>query len=209
MPLTSWEIDFEQQRATIELSDGQRQSSPLPEALVAAGVPFLRSRFDFSSNTLSFKVASGDDLIVELGAAGASDGTPAGRPVVYLDQLHWVSLAQQRHAPEKLDEATASAATALIRLAEAQRILLPLSAGHLTEMAHLDGRWREHLGLTLMALSRGWQMRNPVAVRQAEFLLAMRAESPRPLGVFTLQPDVLFAASKPSSSSHGSPTPVR
>jgi hypothetical protein len=204
MPFASLELDFEQHLATIELSDGRRETFPMPEALVAAGVPFLRSRFDFISDTLSFTVDSGDVLIVEVGAA---DRPPTGRPVVYLDQLHWVSLAKQRHAPEKLNEATARAATTLIQLAEAQRILLPLSAGHLTEMAHLEGRWREHLGLTLMALSRGWQMRNPVAVRKAEFLRAMRGESSRSLGVFTLQPEVLFAASNPSGPATDLPPP--
>jgi hypothetical protein len=207
MPFTSWEIDFEHRLATIELSDGRRETFPMPEALVAAGVPFLRSRFDFTSDTLSFTVTNENVLIVEVGVADAAEGPPTGRPVVYLDQLHWVSLAKQRHAPEKLNEATASAATMLIQLAEAQRILLPLSAGHLTEMARLEGRWREHLGLTLMALSRGWQMRNPVAVRKAEFLRAMRGESPRTLAVFTLQPEVLFAASKPSEPATDLPPP--
>lgn len=207
VPFASWEMDFQQQLATIELSDGQRQTFPMPAAFAAAGVPFVRSAFDFTSNTLSFTVPSGDQLIVEVGTAGAADGPPAGRPVVYLDQLHWVSLAQQRHAPKKLNEATASAATTLIELAEAQRILLPLSAGHLTEMAHLEGRWREDLGLTIMALSRGWQMRNPVAVRQAEFVLAMRGEPPRALDVLTLQPEVLFAASQPSGPASDLPPP--
>jgi hypothetical protein len=207
MPFTSWEIDFEHRLATIELSDGRRETFPMPEAFVVAGVPFLRSRFDFTNEMLSFTVASGDVLIVEVGADSAADGPPTGRPVVYLDQLHWVSLAKQRHAPEKLNEATARAAAVLIQLAEAQRILLPLSAGHLTEMGHLKGHRREHLGLTLMALSRGWQMRNPVAVRTAEFLRAMRGESPRAAGVFTLQPEVLFAASKPSEPATHLPPP--
>jgi hypothetical protein len=207
MSVTSVEIDFEHRLATIELSDGRRETFAMPEALAAAGAPFLRSRFDFTSNTLSFTVASGDVLIVEVGVAGAADGPPPGRPVVYLDQLHWVSLAKQRHAPEKLNEATADAATALIQLADAQRILLPLSAGHLTEMAHLEGRWREHLGLTLMALSRGWQMRNPVAVRKTEFLRSMRGDSPRTPGVFTLQPEVLFVASQRSEPATDLPPP--
>jgi hypothetical protein len=116
-------------------------------------------------------------------------------------------LARHRHARDKLDDATAAAATALVQLAEQQRILLPLSAGHLTEMAHLEGRWREHLGLTIMGLSRGWQMRNPVAVRAAEFVLAMRGEAPRPPGAFTLQPEVLFAGSAPSGPATHLPSP--
>lgn len=200
-------MDFQQQLLTVELSGGPRQPVAMPPAMAAAGVPFLRSVLDFTTRTLSFTVPSGDELIVELGASDAADGPPAGRSVVYLDQLHWISLARQRYAPEKLDEATATAAAKLIELAEAKRILLPLSAGHLTEMAHLEGRWREHLGLTIMALSRGWQMRNPVAVRMVEFVLAMRGESPRPPGVFTLQPEVLFAASKPSGPANHLPPP--
>jgi hypothetical protein len=108
MPFTSWEIDFEHRFATIELSDGRRETFPMPAALVAAGVPFLRSRFDFTSDTLSFTVTSGDVLIVEVGTASGADGPPTGRPVVYLDQLHWVSLAKQRHTPEKLKEGRAT-----------------------------------------------------------------------------------------------------
>lgn len=206
MAFTSWEIDFEQRLATIELSDGRRDTFPMPEALASAGAPFLRSRFDFTSATLSLTVAGGHVVIVEVGAR-AADEPRSGRPVVYLDQLHWVSLARQQHAPEKLSEATAKAAAGLIELAEAQRIVLPLSAGHLTEMGHLDGRWREHLGLTLVGLSRGWQMRNPVAVRRLEFEQAMRGESPRAVNVFTLQPEVLFAASKPSRPATDLPPP--
>jgi hypothetical protein len=204
---TSWEIDFQEGFATIELSDGRRQSFPVPAALVAAGAPFVRSGFDFASSRLSFALPDGDELIVEVGAAGPVGGPPSGRPVVYLDQLHWVSLAQQSYAPTKLDKATASAAITLIQLAESERIVLPLSAGHLSEMGHLEGRWRKHLGLTVMALSRGWQMRNPVAVRQTEFVLAMRGEPSRAPDVFTLQPEVLFAASATSKPASDLPPP--
>ena len=206
-PFTAWEMDFHQQLATIEMRNGQRESFPMPTALAAAGVPFLRAAFDFTSNTLSFEVPHGNKLIVEVGAAGPANGAPPGRPVVYLDQLHWVSLARQRYTPEKLSETTANAATTLIQLADAQRVLLPLSAGHLAEMGTLKGRWREHLGLTIMALSRGWQMRNPVSVRTTEFVLAMRGDLPRAPDVFTLEPEVLFAASKPSEPASDLPPP--
>jgi len=204
---TSWELDFQERLATIELSDGRRQSFPVPAALVAAGAPFVRSGFDFASSRLSFELPDGDELIVEVGAAGPIGSPPSDRPVVYLDQLHWVSLAQQSYAPAKLDKATASAAIALIQLAESERIVLPLSAGHLSEMGHLEGRWRKHLGLTVMALSRGWQMRNPVAVRQTEFVLAMLGKRPRALDVFSLQPEVLFAASAPPEPATDLPPP--
>lgn len=202
----SWELDFEQRLLTVELSSGHSKTFPMPEAMPTA-MPFRRSKLDFTASTLHLTVPDGEELTVELGRPGAHDEPSAGRPVVYLDQLHWVSLARQRHAPEKLTAKGARAARELIALAESQRIVLPLSAGHLTEMAALHGRWREHLGLTLMALSRGWQMRNPVAVRQVEFMLTMRGERPRPPGVFTLQPEVLFAASKPSEPASDLPPP--
>lgn len=207
MQVVAMEIDFEQHRATIELSDGRRETFPMPEALAGAGGPLRRSRFDFSDSTLTFTVFDRNVLTVEVGRPGAMDGPPAGRPVVYLDQLHWVSLAKLRYAPEKLDETTAGAATSLTELAEGQRVLLPLSAGHLSEMAHLEGRWREHLGLTLMTLSRGWQMRNPVQVRKDEFRQAMLGGPSRVAGVFTLEPEVLFAASKPADRNTDLPAP--
>lgn len=130
MPFTSWDLDFQQELVAIELSDGSRQTVPMPAAMAmaTAGAPFVRSRLDFANRTLIFTLSSGDELIVEVGAAGAADGSPEGRPVVYVDQLHWISLARHRYTPEKLSEATASAATTLVELAETRRILLPLSA---------------------------------------------------------------------------------
>jgi hypothetical protein len=81
MPFTSLDIDFEHGLATIDLSDGRRESFPMPAALVAAGAPFLRSKFDLTSNTLSFTVSSGAVLIVEVGVAGMPDGPPADAPL--------------------------------------------------------------------------------------------------------------------------------
>jgi hypothetical protein len=72
MPFASLEIDFEHGLATIDLSDGRCETFPMPAAMVAAGAPFLHSKFDFTSRTLSFTVTRGDVLIVEVGVAGTS-----------------------------------------------------------------------------------------------------------------------------------------
>jgi hypothetical protein len=198
-------MDFEHGRAVIDIGDEKPQEFPASAAMMRAGEPFRSLRFDLASRSLTFVLRDGETIAVEVGGPGM-DLPPTGVPVVYLDQLHWVALSQARFAPEKLPGPQLAAAKQLIALAEQRLIILPLAGAHLTESADLTGRWRAHLGSTMLGLSRGWQMRSPIHVRGDEMTLALRGLDPVAEAVFTLDPDKLLIGSKPPTQ-RGEPLP--
>jgi hypothetical protein len=158
----------------------------------ALPIDFKRVTFDVQARELTFTLPDDHLFTVEIGTAGASDHPPADRPVVYLDQRDWIALARHEWAPEKLTEDQRAAAGTLIALARQKRIILPLSAAHLTETVSNDGHRRRHLAGTLLELSRGWILRNPVRVRHEEIRAAILGQPPVASGVVTLQPWWLF-----------------
>ena len=80
---------------------------------------------DLDRRVLLLTIDDGQTLEVDIGVAGQA--VPAAVPVVYLDQLHWISLAQQLWAPERVRQSEREAAEKLIALARQQRILLPVA----------------------------------------------------------------------------------
>jgi hypothetical protein len=77
-------------------------------------------------------------------------------------------------------------------MVEAGEIVLPFSSGHLVETGPLHGERRVAHACTVLEFCRGWQMRNPVAVRDQELSAALDNRDPRASEVFTLDADVLF-----------------
>lgn len=158
---------------------------------VPAAFAVRRSRLDLQRRVMLLTLDDGQVLEVDIGVSGQA--VPADVPIVYLDQLHWISLAQQLWAPDRLRETEREAAESLIALAHAQRIVLPLAGAHLTEMAPVVGRRRRDLAATILGLCRGWQMQNPAGIREQEYTKSLLGEDPVAAGVFTLEPGVLFA----------------
>jgi hypothetical protein len=76
-------------------------------------------------------------------------------------------------------------------------VILPISSANLSEMTPADGAFRRNLGLTMLQLSRGWQLRNPVHVRGMELRALFAGEEPVASNVFTLAPGVLFIGETP------------
>lgn len=119
-----------------------------------------------------------------------------GRPVIYLDQNHWSTLAKMSRAPDRVPEPERKAALELVALAEAGKVILPISAAHHSETSHwLDDDSRYQLALTMLRLSKGWQMRDPLAIWADELQRDIAAHagtglSPSP-PVFTLEPWVI------------------
>ena len=111
---------------------------------------------------------------------------------MYLDQLHWVTLAQHLWAPEQVAERNREAAAELIALARSRRILLPFSSAHMTEAATTWGRRRHDFVLTVFSLSGGWQMTSPFRVRAEELRRSLSGLEPVVADVFTLEPDSIF-----------------
>lgn len=149
--------------------------------------------YDAARGEVIAKLSSGAEAILEV------EGPAGSRPVVYLDQNLWIALARSLHSPDLLDATVRAGCAALIELARDGRIILPLSGAHLVETSRRRGRSRHDLATTMLQLSRGWQMRTPLDVRQSELRAELHryaahpAPLPEPAPVFTLEPGALFA----------------
>jgi hypothetical protein len=154
-----------------------------------------------------FKTTRGDGFSSRFGSRFNSSPL-RDRPVVYLDQNQWSTLSKSVHAPWRVQsDEELKAAWRLIGLASSGRVILPLSAAHLGEtgsFGHDNGRYE--LAVTILSCSGGWQMRDPLEVRAAEFRQVLCRATGRSAGtvpaVFTLEP---YAALDPVTREGSSP----
>jgi hypothetical protein len=186
-------VDHAEKRAEVELASGLVLASSLSGEAAEHEGEIDRTDYDPESAELTITFRWGDTATFELGPADAPS-----MPIVYLDQNHWVMLARLQWAPHKLT-AHREGYERLMGLACERAIILPLSSAHAFETGRKDGRQRRELATTMLQLSRGWQMRNPLKVRREELVCAiagLRTNAPlRPRPVFTLDPDALFDGS--------------
>jgi len=152
------------------------------------------------ANAMVFETDRGDSVAAELPTVG--DVAPLNRrPVAYLDQNQWSTLANVVHATGHVPRAEAEAARALIDRAIASTVVLPMSAGHMSETCRWTNRDRRYaLAVTILKLSRGWQMRDPLELRRSEIRRALlaryRDEHPAPPAPFTLEPEALHGPNR-------------
>jgi hypothetical protein len=194
-PLTSlhsYGLDFDRRMAIFELADGTQAEQPIPRSLIPENAGLRRVVSHPAENELLVTLPAGEEVALET-LDPASSPQKAVRPVVYLDQLHWVTLAQSRWAPEKVTDAERAAAAEVIAMARDRLITLPLSAANMTETTQMDGRHRSHLATTMLGLSHGWQMRSPIAVRGEEIQAVLAGEDPVVHEAFSLEPGAVFA----------------
>jgi hypothetical protein len=188
-------VDWGQKRAEVELSSGLVLARPLSGRAAEHDGEIGRTEYEPESGELTITFRWGGTAILEIGPVERP-----GAPVVYLDQNHWIMLACQQFAPEKVPATHRDGYARLTALARERAIVLPLSAAHAFETARKDGRQRRELATTMLRLSRGWQMRSPLKVRREELICAVAgcrsdSDKPQPRPVFTLDPDALFSAS--------------
>jgi hypothetical protein len=148
------------------------------------------------SRQLHLQTLRGHNVIVELPLP--DDLSPVdGRPTVYLDQNHWSTLAKTLHSPERVrDERERTAARKLITLATDRQVLLPMSFGHVAETCkQVDSNDRYLLALTILRLSAGWQLREPLSLRGFELTQALtsrfRGRCLLPPAAITLEPNAI------------------
>lgn len=188
-------MDRETSSVVFARSDGKEARFPLGYSPFAATSALSRLHYPPSLDGLLAVTRAGDDIVFELPKPSSGDQL-AGRLVVYLDQNHWSTVDNARHDPDKVRDEDREAARQLADWVQTRRIVLPASSGHYFETTNrFDKRKRYDLGLTVLQLSRGWQMRDPVQVRRDE-LHAFRcrfaaAPGARNTAVFTLMPDVI------------------
>lgn len=141
----------------------------------------------------------GHAIIVELPTP--NDPAPlGGRPVIYLDQNHWSTLAHAIHQPHRVPHAEErSAAVQLVELVAARAVILPMSGGHLSETCQqADFEDRYQRALTLAQLSAGWQLRDPLELRRFELRQALSTRYRElclvPPAAITLEPNAICAS---------------
>jgi hypothetical protein len=185
-------LDMEGDTLQVEFTGGQSVSGPWPFTDRRPGQSFKRVSFDVAARELTFTLLDGQEVAAEI-EPDASSGHPSdGCAVVYLDQRDWITLARHEWAKDQLTPGQVAAAGELIALERNKEIILPLSAAHFTETVTNDGPRRRHLAGTMLELSRGWIVRNPVRVRHEEIAAALRGDDPIATGVFTRRPWELF-----------------
>ncbi|TDT81847.1 hypothetical protein DFO47_103505 [Arthrobacter sp. AG258] len=212
------------------MNEGERFGSPLPEGVflifvemdwahgtcrfvrsdgkeaVLSNSPFprfsdviVKSTYFMKINRIMLETERGDLLGAELPTLD-SMSPKNGRPVIYLDQKDWSSLANAIHGRDRLAPAERRAADELIELARARKIILPMSSAHMAETCKwTDSSRRYRLALTISQLSGGWQMHDPLTVRRDEFRRSLRyrygpAQSGAMQDVFTLAPNAIHSS---------------
>jgi hypothetical protein len=178
------------------MDDGTIRTAPISPDLQVGWDGLARTIADLTNHELEFTLTTGESVTLSLGWSDGGDQPPKGIPIVYLDQNHWVALAQHVHAPDQGRVADRDPAKALVALARSGAVILPLSSAHLRETAP-TGKHRRDMAMTMLELSRGWQMRNPLEVRRRELAAAILGAEPRCESVFTLEPNVVFDESMP------------
>ncbi|MDC7337197.1 hypothetical protein [Streptomyces lydicus] len=145
--------------------------------------------YSFTSGVISLESLRGDLFEVDPEEVESGSIQP---PVVYLDQGHWSALSNSIFDRARVrDEKDLEAAEQLIEWAESGRVILPVSSAHALETSALFDERRQNLASTILRLSRGWQMRSPVAVRMHEMSVVLSeayavSASPSELDIFSL-----------------------
>lgn len=195
-------FDVAAQEVAITMIDGTELRAPT--TVPHPGQDLSYAEIDLVTRELTMRLRDGETLVVELGGDG-NDVPATGRSVVYLDQRHWITLAQRLRNPSAVAQAERQPAEHLIELSRSKSLVFPLSSANLWEIAP-TGRHRRDVALTMVELSRGWQLRDPVSVRGQELRRAMARESPvQAEAVITLEPGAIFNATFSSSEGAGLP----
>lgn len=189
-------MDRETSSIVFTRSDDKEARFPLAPSPFAETSALSRLHHTPSFEHLLATTRAGDDIAFELPKPDSREQL-AGRLVVYLDQNQWSAVDNARRYPAKVADEDRNAARQLVEWVQQHKIVLPASSGHYYETTkRFDQEKRYGLGLTVLQLSRGWQMRDPVQVRRDELHDEFRrrfAGQPgsRNAAVFTLMPDVL------------------
>jgi len=198
-------LDLVSSRLTVTVGTGAPVQMQFPADWFPDPSAIAQAAWSHNGPELQVVTTTGHELAFELPPA-TSTTTAENRITVYLDQNQWSRLARCLRQPSTVNVADREVAERIAELVRTRQIVLPASAGHYVETT----AWgnlprRQDLALTILELSRGWQMRHTLDVRHQELYQACRGNEPRAVDpVFTLQPDAIFG---PGRSSPDLPAP--
>jgi hypothetical protein len=151
-----------------------------------------------SQSRLLLRTIRGDEIAIELPRHGEPSSSQ-GRTTVYLDQNHWSTLTHAIFDADRIRDADErEAARRLVGLARAQKILLPMSSAHVSETCkQVDFEMRYQRALTIIQLSSGWQLRDPLELRRFElrqaFAMRYRQHPFARQSAITLEPNAIHS----------------
>ncbi len=192
-------VDPETETVVLTRSDGKEARFPLTSPMFEPSSLLSRLAYPPTFEGLLVQTRKGDTIVFDLPRSDGADQLN-GRLVVYLDQNKWRPVSDVLQGRCGGAAADREAAQRLVEWVEAGRIILPASAGHYyetTKWSDTEGRYR--LGLSILQLSRGWQLRDPLQVRRDELRWLFRNRL-APGGVLptavTLAPNVIHSAAR-------------
>lgn len=184
--------------ASVLLADGRSMTASLGHDAFESTSAILSTVYLPSTSQLKLHTIQNDELLVEL--PQFEDFAPLQmRPTIYLDQNHWSTLTSAIYEPDRIpNDDERAAASQLINLANDRKIVLPMSSAHISETCkQVDFHSRYNRALTISQLSAGWQLRDPLHLRQLELqrALAGRYDQPRPAfpAPITLEPNAVHS----------------
>jgi hypothetical protein len=136
-----------------------------PGPLGECGENVALNKLIFSNDIFKFLlITKKNDLISFEVPTLQKDAPIDDRKVVYLDQDYWAEFQQAYDNPETIgDSWVVEAYARLLKYAVEGLIILPLAHTHLVQSSWIsDAKERRQLGEFMLAMSKGWQMINPV-----------------------------------------------
>ncbi len=183
---------------SIVFKDGQVVTAAIGREVFESTSAIASSTHHPHSRLLHLQTTRGHNVVVEL--PQPDNLSPVnGRPTIYLDQNHWSTLAKARHSPDRVsNERERAAAKRLIALASDRQVVLPMSSAHMAETCkQVDLEQRYWRALTILQLSAGWQLRDPLDLRRFELQQAMmtrfRSRCLLPPAAVTLEPNAVHS----------------
>jgi len=197
-----WVIDRATRRRGVVLQNTEEFWEPIAEDDPILVSQLKETIFDWEKWWVINTTNAGHIVFAEAYSPFQSDPLK-GRPVVYLDQNHWSTVAQVLVDPKLVQKKSeVEPARELIRLASDAGVILPLSSANLHETSALYGDRRYEVGIAMGSLANGWTMRHPISVRKLELAQAIAdnlgVKTPASIhrAVFTLEPNAIFFGMK-------------
>jgi hypothetical protein len=197
---------------TLSFVDGRIVDAHLGHKVFGPSSAVASTTYLPKTSQLQLRTVRQDAITLELPAP--DDLAPVhGRPTVYLDQNHWSTLSAAIHEPARVaNESERRAAITIIEYASTGTLLLPMSSAHVSETCkQVDAGQRYKRALTIAQLSAGWQLRDPLHLRDLELRQALSdrygGQRPTLAAAVTLEPNALHAVRTESLSDIGSEFP--
>lgn len=179
--ITSIALSYVTGEMVLTLADGTSTSTFTDPSIFVGTEPFESTEVSLTDGIMDIRTRTGESFVVEL-----APSPRRGRPVVYLDQNHWIFLARALNGKPNSSKIS-QVAERVVGAVENGNLILPLSSAHHVETGYRGGASRQRLAVTMLTLSRGWVMKHPLRVRREELHSIVNGTANSPEVISTIQ----------------------